>query len=168
MATPDVTDAADYGMPAGGFKDGEGIAVEDPTTDQSAAGANVMLNDVAQMTHTALRAWARFTAGAAPAIAGTNGHDAMWGSASGVKPVPAKTATGTWTLTWPATVQDQLGNTHNVNLRKARVSVEGSALKFAQCVVTAPNVVTVYGFIFSAGAFAADDLTGITLLVEAG
>jgi hypothetical protein len=165
MATPDVTDAAAYGMPTGGFQDGEGLAVVDPTTDQSAAAASVALNDTAQMTHTADRAWVRFTAGASPAVLATNGHDAMWGSLSGVKPVPVKTATGTWTLTWPATVVDQLGNTHTVNLRKARAFVEGSVLKFVQCVRTSPNVITVYGF---TTAFAADDLAGITLLVEAG
>jgi hypothetical protein len=165
MTCPDVSDIADYGVPDGGFKDGEGIAVEDPTTDQPADGANATFNDTASMTHTADRAWARFTAGASPTIVSTNGHDAMWGSLSGVKPTPAKTATGTWTLTWPSTVQDQLGATHTTNLRKARASVEGSVLKFVQCKVTAPNVVTVYGFDTT---FAANDLTGITILVEAG
>jgi len=74
------------------------------------------------------------------------------------------TATGTWTLTWPTTVTDQLGASHTLNLRKATVKVEGSTLKFAQCSVTAPNVVTIYGFDTT---FAANDLTGITLLVEA-
>lgn len=165
MTTPDVTDATGYGLPTGGFQNGEGLAVVDPTTDQDAAAASAALNDTAQMTHTADRAWARFTAGASPAIVNTNGHDAMWGSLSGVKPVPAHTGTGTWTLTWPATVQDQLGNSHSVNFRKARVSVEGSTLAFVQWEVTAPNVITVYGF---ATSFAANDLTGITLLVEAG
>lgn len=165
MGTPDVTDAAAYGMPTGGFKNGESLAPVDTTTDQDAAAASVALNDIAQMTHTADRAWVRFTAGASPVVVATNGHDAMWGSLSGVKPVPLKTATGTWTLTWPTTVQDQLGNTHTTNLRKARAFVEGSVLKFVQCVRTAPNVITVYGF---TTAFAADDLTGITILVECG
>lgn len=162
MTTPDVTDAAEYGLPDGGFKNGEGLAVVDPTTDQDAVAASAALNDTAQMTHTADRAWVRFTAGTSPAVVT---HDAMWGSLSGVKPTPVHTGTGTWTLTWPVTVQDQLGNSHAVNLRKARVRVEGSTLAFVQCSVTAPNVVTVYGF--NTG-FAANDLTGLTLCVEAG
>lgn len=164
MTTPDLSSIADYGVPAGGFQDGEGIAVVDPTTDQSGAAASAAFCDVAQMTRTADRCWARFVAGASPALAATNPHEAMWGNSAGVAPVVAHIATGQWTVTWPATVTDQLGNSHNVNLRKARVTVEGSTLGFAQCSVTSPNVVTVYGF---STAFAANDLTGITLLVEA-
>ena len=164
MTTPDLSSASDYGMPDGGFKDGEGIAVVDPTTDQSAAGASAQMVDTAQMTRTAVRCWVRFVAGASPTLAATNPHEAMWGNSNAVTPVVGKTATGTWTVTWPATVTDQLGGSHTLNLRKATAKVEGSTLKFVQCSVTSPNVVTVYGFDTT---FAAYDLTGITLLVEA-
>lgn len=164
MALPDISSTDDYGMPDGGFVDFE-IPVVDPTTDQSAAGANACMNDTAMMTHTATRAWARFAAGTSPTLAAVNGHDAQWGSASGVAPVIAHSTTGVYTATWPTTVNDQLGATHSVNLRFAkRPNIEGSTLYFAQATMTSPNVMTIYVF-NSAGA--ANDATGVTIGIEA-
>ncbi len=176
MTLPNLADpSADYGMPAGGFAD-YGVSPTDPTTDWTSGnppnqtntggpGANQMIVDVAGLTRVSTRAFARFTAGTTPAIVSPNGHDAVWGNDSSVKPTPAHTATGTWTLTWPTQITDTLGVIRQLNLRWAKVRVEGSTLAFAQCVVTSPNVVTVYGW-NSAGA--PNDLTGITLFVEAG
>jgi hypothetical protein len=177
MTLPNVADpAADYAMPAGGFADYQ-ITATDPTTDWASGnppgqnatggpGASQLINDVAGMTRTARRAWARFTAGSSPLLAATNPDDAVWGNASGVLPVVAHSSTGVFTMTWPSTIVDQFGTTRSINLRWARVSVEGSTCAFAQCSVTSPNVVTVYLFNTS---FAANDLSSsYTILVEAG
>lgn len=177
MTVPNVADAeADYGMPEGGFGDYL-KSPTDPTTDwtsgkspgdagNSGPGANQMIVDVAAMTRTATRCWVRFTLGASPALAITNPHDALWGNDSGVTPVLAHATTGEWTITWPATITDDLGVSRPVNLRRARVTLEGATLAFVQCSVTAPNVVTVYGFNTS---FSANDLSSsYTVHVEAG
>jgi hypothetical protein len=177
MTLPSIADpAADYGMPAGGFADYE-IEPTDPTTDWTSgnppnengtggSGANQLIADVAGMTRVSIRCWARFTAGSSPVLATTNPDDAVWGNAAGVVPVVAHSTTGVWTMTWPTTITDQFGTTRSVNLRRARVSLEGSTLAFVQCSVTSPNVVTIYGF--STG-FSANDLTSsYTILVEAG
>lgn len=80
----------------------------DPTTDMPASAGNQLLSDVAMMTRTAVRAWVRF----APAGVGTVilvAHYALWGNASGVAPVLAYGgSTGIYTITWPATVQDDI------------------------------------------------------------
>jgi len=177
MTVPNVADPlADYGMPEGGFADYL-VSPTDPTTDWTSGnspgesgsgspGANQMIVDVAAMTRTAIRCWARFTLGTSPALATTNPHDAMWGNDSGVAPVLAHAATGEWTITWPTTVTDKLGMERTLNLRRASVRMEGSTLAFVQCAVTAPNVVTVYGFNTS---FSANDLSSsYTVHVEAG
>lgn len=165
MTTPDVSDISDYGVPDGGFVDAEGVAPVDPTSDQSGAAASAAFCDTAQMTHTARRAWARFTAGTSPTLAAVNGHDAMWGSSSGAAPVPAHSATGVYTMTWPVAVDDELGASHNVNLRfPEKPNVEGATLYFAQATMTAPNVMTIYVF-NSSGV--ANDATGVVISVGA-
>ena len=171
MTVPDVADAqGSYGMPSNGFADYT-VGVTDPTTDWASggtsggAGANQMIADCAAMTHTAARCWARFVGNATtPTLASPNGHDAMWGSSSGVKPVPARTALGTYTLTWPATVTDALGVVKTLNLRKAAARIEGATPYWQpQCSVTAANVVTVYTF---DATHAASDLVGVTIDVD--
>lgn len=173
MTAPDIDDASgNYAMPPLGFNDY--LPVTDPTTDQTAGqnntgnpGANQQMTSTAAMTHTSRRCWARFLGNATtPTIAVSNGHDAHWGSGSPVKPTVAHTGTGTYTMTWPATVTDALGQSHTVNLRWAKVQVEGATPYWPpQCSVTSPNVVTVYTF---DTGHSANDLVGVTIFVEAG
>jgi hypothetical protein len=137
--------------------------VRDATTDESAASINLVKMNVAGATHTQDRAWVRFVGHATtPADPTSNVHDAVWGDSVSVKPSPAKGGTGIYDITWPATVTDELGATHSVNLRTARCSIEGSALYFATATVTAPNVVRVRIFNTS---FAANDAAGVTFLL---
>ena len=88
----------------------------------------------------------------------------MWGSSSGVKPTLARTSAGVYTLTWPTTVTDQLGASHNVNLRWAKASCEDAA-GFFRAKVTSPNVVTVT---CTDTSNAANDFAGDVIFVEAG
>jgi hypothetical protein len=174
MTLPNVADPnADYGMPDGGFADYL-KSPTDPTTDWTSGnppdttgtggpGGNQLIVDVAGMTRTARRCWARFVAGTSPTIAT---HDANWGNDSGVKPLVAHGSTGVFTLTWPTTITDKLGVIRSVNLRyPERPNVEGAVLYFAQATMTSPTLMTVYVF-NSAGA--ANDATGVTIFVAAG
>lgn len=166
MTAPGIDDASgSYGMPSGGFVDG--MPVMDPTTDQSAAGANQMMVSCAAMTHTSRRCWARFVGAAttgALALQVTNGHDAHWGSASPVKPTLARTSAGIVTLTWPATITDALGVVQTVSLRYAACRNEDHD-GFFRAKVTAANVVTIT---MSDTAHAASDFVGDGIFVEAG
>jgi hypothetical protein len=163
MTTPDIDDPSSYGMPDGGFADA--WPVTDPTTDQGSAGANEMMVSCANMTHTAVRCWARMVGNVTtPTIQSLNGHDAMWGSGSSIKPTPAHSSTGVYTLTWPTTITDALGVLHTTNLRWARVSCE-DADGFFRAAVTSPNVVTIT---CKTTAVALNDFVGNTFFVQAG
>jgi hypothetical protein len=164
MTLPNQADPDTYGMPDGGWTNYDPLV--DPTTDVDAEnGGNDAFADIAAMTHTAVRGWARFTAGTSPTLATPNGSEAVWGNQSPVVPVPAHVTTGEYTLTFPTTVTDNMNVTYTVNLRRARVSCEGSTFYPCQCAVTAPNVVTVW---ICNSSFSPNDATGVIFHVEAG
>lgn len=155
---PDIDTIGTYG---GALVDE--VAVADATLDESAVSINLVKMNVAGATHTQDRAWMRFVGNATtPADPGSNVHDAVWGNAVGVKPTTAKGGTGIYDVTWPATIVDELGVTHSVNLRTAHVGVEGATLYLWTATVTAPNVVRVRIFNTS---FAANDAVGVTFLL---
>ena len=158
MTFPDVDTIDNYGGALVNV-----APVEDPTTDRDAGAMNSALESVAQMTHTAARAWCRVVLGTSAALAAANGNDAGWGTTT--PPVPAHSTTGVYTITWPATVTDALGNQHSLNLRTASASIEGATFGFAQANVTSANVVTVNT---ANAAGSANDLSGVTILVEVG
>lgn len=136
--------------------------VEDSSTDESADHRNLYAMNVAAMTQTAIRAWCRFVGHAVtPTDPTSNVHGAVWGNGSGVKPTVARTGSGTYTITWPSTVTDELNEDHTVNLRCVlRPNVEGSTLYHATASVTSSNVVTVYTF---NAAGSANDAAGVTI-----
>ncbi len=141
------------------------LPITDPTTDRSAASANAAYASVAGMTHTALRCWCRFTAAATTGALVLQTHDAAWGSSLAVAPTLARTGTGTFTVTWPATFTNELGDTQSVALRAVVVATMEGAIAFqVQAERTAANVVTVHVF---SGSGTADDAPGFTLIVGA-
>lgn len=136
---PTVDSLATYG---GAKQDYE--PVEDPTTDLSAEGWNLVASNVAGLTQTACRAWVTFLGhGTMPTDPSSYIHGAVWGDTLGVKPTMARTGTGVFTATWPTTVTDDLGVVQTVNLRRAWASFEGSTLYSVNATVTAANVVTI-------------------------
>jgi hypothetical protein len=159
-AFPTANTVADYG---GIFSDG-GVKVVDPTTDQSAAQYAVHQGSTAALTHTGAKAWVRFVAGTSPALAASNNGDAAWGNDPSVRATPLRTGTGTYTLTWPTSVVDLIGNTQSVLFVRATAQSEGSTLAFARVAVTSANILTVSTF---NAAGSANDVTGITIHVQA-
>jgi hypothetical protein len=104
-------------------------------------------------------------AGSSPTLATTNSYESVWRANTTTLPIVAHTSTGIYTLTFPASVVDPLGGTHNTNLRSCMVCLEGSTCSgFVQYTVTSANTITVYTFNTS---FNAADLTGITVSVWA-
>lgn len=137
--------------------------VSNPQTDLAASQFNQLCADTAGMTRTATRAWARFTTAASTGAMALNDFDTVWNEVTtNTNPVEARTSTGIFTLTFPATITDSLNNTYTVNFRRAAVQVEGSALYFATCSVSSANVITCYVF---NTAFAANDAVGTVLHV---
>jgi hypothetical protein len=141
----------------------EVAAVTDPTTDRPATGANQAYASVAEMTHTAIRAWRALVGHATtPTDPTTSVHDAVWGSDNSLKPTIARSGAGVYTITWAATVDDELGEEHTVSLRRAWANVEGTTAYVALATVTSANVVTVRVFDM---AGAANDAVGSTITV---
>lgn len=121
--------------------------VEDNSTDESADHRNLYAANVAGMTQTVDRAWCRFVGhGTTPTDPASNVHAAVWGNGVSVKPVPARTGAGVYTITWPTSVTDELGVSHTVNLRSAKWNVEGSTPYTLTVTLTSVNVATVRVF----------------------
>ena len=139
MTLPDVDDLDTLG---GAFADYDNV--EDPTTDLGAAFYNKNNANTAMMTQTAARAICTFVGGAVPADPGSGFvHAAVWGGSAPVKPVVANTGTGVYTVTWPASVNDELAVSHTVNLRRGHTAVEGGTPYITTTEITSANVATV-------------------------
>lgn len=155
---PGVDSLATYG----GAKVNE-HAIEDATAEEDAAERNLMACNVAGSTQTLPRAIRRFIGhGTTPTDPVTGVHYAVWGNELADKPVVANAGTGIYTITWPTTVTDELGETHDVNLVDGWANVKGSTLYHVQVDITSPNVATVY--VFNA-ASAPNNAVGVTLAV---
>lgn len=139
MTLPAIDDLASVGGAINDYR-----PVPDPTVERAANHDNIIAANAVSATRTLTRAFASFTLGTTPALVQ---HDAVWGTGSGVAPVVARTGTGVWTITWPATVNDALGVSQAVNLRGPWVSYGGlgtTTFLLASVERTAPNVLTVY------------------------
>lgn len=140
--------------------------VMDPLTDLDAGADNISRGNVAMMTHTAIRAIRSFVGGnppTDPSVAIV--HDAVWGT--GVKPAVTYSTTGTYNVTFPATVQDELGVSHTVSLRAAIATASGSTPYIVQAARLASiNAWRVHVWKFVAGVpTLTNDPVLITLLV---
>lgn len=156
---PDVDSLATYG----GALENYGIGVIDPLTDRDALAMNRALATVAGMSHTAIRAWCRFTTAATTGGMVLVSHDAVWGNGSSVAPVLARSSAGVFTVTWPTTVTDELGVSHAVSFRcSLRPNVSSSTCYHANAVRTSANILTVYTFLANGTA---DDIAGTTVNV---
>lgn len=85
--------------------------VANPTTEQSAAFGTRQMENNAQMTRTSVKAWVIFptVAAAAPQTPLATAGRSQMGVAGADLPTIAKTATGRYTVTYPASWVDALG-----------------------------------------------------------
>jgi hypothetical protein len=105
------------------------------------------------MTHTAIRAWVEMTLSASTPL--LVAWDATWkGNASNAAPALARTGTGVNTITFPATILDEIlagspgytaaGWTLNLRAGWGNDRAGSAALWAVRVVPTAANVLTVY------------------------
>lgn len=126
--------------------------VGNPETEQSAGYGNRSFEDLAQATRTVPRAWTAFatSAGAAGPIA-LSDATSVWGEDN--DPAVAKTATGTYTVTYATEYEDALVGTDSdsvsetelVSFRFGWGAARGSTFGHVQ-IDPADNVVTIYVF----------------------
>jgi hypothetical protein len=161
VTLPDIDALATYGGALNNY-----APVEDPSTDEDAGYRNKYATNVAAATHTVCRAWCAFVgkASSPPDDPSSNVHDSVWGNLLGVKPTVARTGPGVYTITWPTSVNDELGVAHTVNLRRCwPPNIEGATPYEATATVTSPNVVTVRTF--TVGTSTPNDAVGATITV---
>jgi len=139
MVLPAISTIDNYGGELEDF-----APVTDPTTDRAAADMNAAMADVAMLGHCGIRAWCRFTAAASTGAMVLVAHDAMWGNTDAVKPTLARSSSGVFTLTWPTSVTDELGDAHTLVLRAGWGNAYGASNFYEPRVTTvSANVVTV-------------------------
>lgn len=144
MTTPVLPEVADLDTFGGSFEDAD--AVVDPQTELSAAYFNRLVAQVAMLSHTAPRAWARCTvSGGVITLAD---HDAVWGAGAGVAPTPNRSGAGVYTVTWAASYDDLQATpeSHNVSFRAAKASGDGAAARIVQGSLSSANVASVKSF----------------------
>jgi hypothetical protein len=118
----DARDLADYGGPKVDAK-----PVQNPESELTAGEYNREAEDVAQLTCCKVQAVVRFntTAVAAPVVYATAAvqHRSLWGNGDAQKPTVTKTATGRYTIAYPATFTDSLGIVETLNFLGATVEI---------------------------------------------
>ena len=149
MSLPNIATLASYG---GALVDYQQPL--DPTTDRPASAVNPAYADTSAMTHTAFRAWARFRwdTTLTPTCV-LVAHDAVWGNGPALAPTLARLSAGVFTVTWPATVADEIPSgqpgaspARTVALRGGRGNSRGSAVLYHCTVSTVANVLTLHVF----------------------
>lgn len=132
-------------------------------TDWSADNVNSAFGDVAAMSRTAIRTFAQFiTSATAPTLVN---FDAVWKTNTPTLPVIVRTGAGIFTVTYPASVTDELGNAQSLNLRSGVGNISStSTFGFCNVVVSSSNVLTIY---LANVAGSANDLVGVTIQVYA-
>lgn len=104
--------------------------VEVAVQEQSAAFANELHKDVAELTLTAFRGWVHFlTSGAAPGALTVVSAQSWAGTGSGQAPVVSKTGTGLYQVVYPTTYTNGLGVVEAIVLKQAKVELWGVGVR---------------------------------------
>jgi hypothetical protein len=141
MSLPDSDDLATYTSASNGDLQDFSFLI-DPESELDAAGIKQFLSTVAMGSRTATRAWVVFQVDAGDCD--VTEHNAVWGSGEAVEPTVEEDATGVFTITWPEEVDDALGTTHSVNIRRAKKpNVEGSTIYITNATKLTANTVEV-------------------------
>lgn len=159
MTFPSVDTLATYGGELVDYK----TAKIDGTTDRSASEGNKAFASVAAMSHCAPRAIVQLQTAASTGAMVLVSWEAAWKTNSITPPTPARTTTGVFTIEFPTTFTDELGDTQTTSLRWALAQYSEATAYRAQAVVTSANVVTLYAY--NAGGTAADNAGADIVLV---
>ena len=119
--------------------------VVDSSTDRSADEVNKVFCNVAQMSRLSPRVWCNISINITGPTATLTNWDAVWKASSPTPPTLTYVTTGTWTLTFPTSVYDEMLNSHYVNLRGAWTSstaVATNSLASFGTVISSANVIT--------------------------
>ena len=163
MTLPQIASVQTYGGP---FVDA--LPQEDPQSEVASASFNQVLNDTSAMTATSPRVILQFTGNATlPVLSSTatwtSGYDSVWGNSIVVAPVFLRNSIGNVSITFPAVVNDQLGNPHPVTLRFGKACLCSGTLNPSFIVsTTSANVVNV--LMKDAGSLS--DMVGLLIAVE--
>jgi hypothetical protein len=162
VTIPEIDSAANWG--ADGWTDYEPIV--DPTTELSATVARELAADVSGMTHTACRAWVKFacvTYTSGDQTITVSDYDSVWKGATNPAPTVIQSAVGTYTITWPATLYDELGGLHTNNIRAPICpTIVGTTAGFAFVYSHTTNVITIHALSTS---MTASSLNGDSMIV---
>ena len=140
--------------------------VIDATTDLAAAEGNAAMAATAAMSRMRFACWARFTT-AGTATPTLTAHEELWGAVGLAPPVIVRTGAGTYHITYPTNVQDEIGRSSPgysgptpLNLR-AGIGQAGSTLAVytVQVIVLSSNVLAVG--VSTAGSLG--DTTGVVV-----
>ena len=140
MTLPDVDDLASLGGELANYD-----PVTDPNVELDATYDNKTRANVAGATQTQPRAIVQFACATANPMAITS-HWAVWGNDPSVAPTVSRSSAGRYQVTWPATVDDELGDTHTVNLVSGQGNAQSGTFLHVQCVKDQPNVWNIYLF----------------------
>lgn len=148
MTLPSIDSIDTYGGALENYSD-----PVDPTTDEDAAYRNKYAANVAMSTHTLTRGARSIlgTTGGATGVADPSSgfvHDNVWGDTSAVKMVASYVQTGVYFMTAPTAVSDELGTSHNVNIRRAWANVDSDdgTLRVATAKPSGARAITVYTY----------------------
>lgn len=153
MTLPAIDDLAALGGEMANYD-----PVTDPTVELDASFDNKTRANVAAQTQTAIRAQVSFPC-VATGSSTPQGHWAVWGNAPSVAPAVARSSAGRYQITWPTSVDDELGESHAVNLVSAQGNLQAGAFFHVQCVKDQPHVWNIY--IFDAAGTLVDPTVGL-------
>lgn len=157
MTSSILPSASDFST-FGGLKQ-DYTEIVDPLTDRSAEEINAAFATLSSATRTSLRCYCQFTGSAStPTI---DIHNAVWGNSISVIPILSRTGTGAFTVSFPASVVDSLGQTQSVNLIMGWGNVESSSDQRVNVVKVNSTLFNL--FCFEAGV--ASDLVGSQISV---
>lgn len=136
--------------------------ITDPTSEADAELYNRLSEDAAQMTRTIDRAEFSFATVASGAATVTSSTTAtVWGTGGTHDPIVARTATGTYTATFPTTKTDALSVVEAVGFLRGRGQVASGTIFGLVQVTVSGSVATIY--IFDATHALADITAGTVI-----
>lgn len=151
MTFPSIDTIATYGGVLVDYK----TAKVDGTTDRAASEGNKAFGSVAAMSHCAPQAIVQFQTAATTGAMVLISWEAAWKTNSVTPPTLARSTTGVFTVTFPTTFTDELGDTQSTALRWGIAQYAEATAYRVQVDRTAANVFTVYTY--NAGGTAADN-----------